>query len=113
MNVKARLLDEAGVKRTLVRISHEIVERNNGYQDICLIGIKRRGVPLAKMIANNIQSFEKIEVPVGILDITRYRDDLTVIQDDALVKPATIDFSIDKKRVILVDDVLYTGRTAN
>lgn len=111
-NFKARILDSAGVTRALTRISHEIVERNDGVDNVCLIGIRRRGVPLAQMIADTIEQIEGIRVPVGEIDITRYRDDLTTISEGATVNSTNIPFPVTERNVILVDDVLYTGRTA-
>ena len=81
MKLKANLLDDKAIKRTLIRISHEIIEKNKGVDDIVLIGIKRRGYPLAKRIAENIKQIEGVEVPVGYVDITLYRDDLSEIED--------------------------------
>ena len=110
---KTTLMDEAAVQRALKRISHEILERNSGAEGICLVGIKRRGIPLAMLIANNIRDIEGTEVPVGALDITFYRDDLERTGESPAVQPHDLGFGIEGKRVILVDDVLYTGRTAS
>ncbi len=109
---KATLLDEATVSRTLKRIAHEILEKNNGCENVCIIGIRRRGVPLAQIIAENIKNIENIEVPVGTLDITFYRDDLEHYSKDPVLHDAQIPFDVTGKTVVLVDDVLYTGRTA-
>ncbi len=108
---KATLMDEAAVGRALKRISHEILERNNGCENICLIGIKRRGIPLAQLIADNITAIEGITPPVGVIDITFYRDDLRQSFRDPVVNHSDIPFSIEGKTVVLIDDVLYTGRT--
>lgn len=108
---KAVLMDEAAVTRALKRISHEILERNNGCKGLCLIGIKRRGVPLAEIIADNIYNIEGARVPTGEIDITYYRDDRTAISDDLVIHLGVLPFSVVGKKVILVDDVLYTGRT--
>lgn len=105
-------MDEAAVGRALKRISHEILERNNGCENICLIGIKRRGVPISKIIAANIEQIEKATVLRGLLDITFYRDDLTEGSKDPVLHTSDIPFDITGKNVVLVDDVLYTGRTA-
>ena len=112
MNFKAQIMDEAAVERTLVRIAHQIIEKNHGTENLCLIGIKTRGIPLAERLAKNIEKIEGVRVPVGKLDITLYRDDLTEIQPDPVIHPSNIDFDINGKDVILVDDVFYTGRTA-
>ncbi len=109
---KAMLLDSSAVNRAITRISHEIVEKNSGCENICIIGIKRRGVPIAEMIAENIYRIEGVRVPTAVLDITFYRDDLTVNSLDPVIHPCDIPFSVKDKHVILVDDVLYTGRTA-
>lgn len=111
MEIKAKLLDQNGIRRTLVRLSHEIIEKNKGVEDIALVGIKTRGVPIAKRIAEFIKQFEGVDVPVGTLDITLYRDDLTEKYDDAKLNKSEINFDLTNKRVILVDDVLFTGRT--
>ena len=108
---KALLMDEAAIGRALKRIAHEIVERNGGVDNICVIGIKRRGVPLAHIIADNIANIENKKIPVGQVDIALYRDDLTEISLDPVVSGVEIDFDITDKTVILVDDVLHTGRT--
>ncbi|MCI8611434.1 MAG: bifunctional pyr operon transcriptional regulator/uracil phosphoribosyltransferase PyrR [Clostridiales bacterium] len=111
MILKATLMDEAAMTRSLARITHEIIERNQGCDALCLIGIKRRGVPLSYILAANMQKFEGTDVPVGYVDITRYRDDLT-----PACAPTTADTlfpgDITGKTVVLVDDVIYTGRTA-
>lgn len=112
MKYKATLLDEDAIKRTLRRISHEIVEKNKGVNDIVLVGIKRRGYPIAEKIAENIMQFEGVQVPVGSVDITLYRDDLTTLGEKPLVKDKHLGVEVQDKKVILVDDVLYTCRTA-
>jgi pyrimidine operon attenuation protein / uracil phosphoribosyltransferase len=99
------------IERTLVRLAHEIVEKNNGVENLTLVGIKRRGVPLAERIAKIIQQIEKKKVPVGMLDITLYRDDLTLVGLKPVVQKGEIGCEIVSRDVILVDDVLYTGRT--
>lgn len=109
---KAVLMDESAIGRALKRISHEILEKNNGCENLCIIGIKRRGVSLAQIIADNIYNIEGVKVPTGVLDITFYRDDLTVSYKDPVIYPCDIPFSVEGKDVILVDDVLFTGRTA-
>lgn len=111
-NVKSTIMDADGVRRALTRIAHEIIEKNKGTQDVVLIGIRRRGVPLAERIQNKIEEFEGIKLPLGILDITLYRDDLTTIDVQPVVHETKVPFSVHGKNVVLVDDVLYTGRTA-
>lgn len=112
MELKAVLLDEKAVQRTLKRISHEIIEKNKGTEDIVLIGIKSRGVPLATRIANIIESIEGNKIPVGSVDITMYRDDIVLSSEKMQIPNKVIDIEIKDKIVILVDDVLYTARTA-
>ncbi len=109
---KAEIMDENGIMRAVTRIAHEIIEKNKGVEDVYLIGIQRRGVPLAKLIADKIHEVEGTEVPVGILDITFYRDDLSMLSEHPVVNGTEINFSVTDKIIVLVDDVLYTGRTA-
>lgn len=111
MKLKANLLDDKAIKRSLIRISHEIIERNKGVEDIVLVGIKRRGYPLAKRISNQIEQIEGIKIEVGYVDITLYRDDLTENGDKPNYKGTDLGVNIKDKKVILVDDVLYTCRT--
>jgi len=108
---KAEIMDENGIFRAVTRIAHEIIEKNKGIDDIVLIGIQRRGVPLSKMIAEKIKGVEGKEVPVGILDITLYRDDLSMLAEHPIINGTEINFSINGKKIVLVDDVIYTGRT--
>ncbi|MCM8757466.1 MAG: bifunctional pyr operon transcriptional regulator/uracil phosphoribosyltransferase PyrR [Candidatus Omnitrophica bacterium] len=108
---KIKILDREAIRRALIRIAHEILERNRGAQDLCLIGIRTRGVYLAQRLCEQIKNIEDRSVPVGILDITLYRDDLTLIAPHPVVHKTEIDFDINDKNIILVDDVLYTGRT--
>ncbi len=108
---KAMLMDEAAVNRALKRISHEILERNDGAEDIYIIGIKRRGVPLAETIAANISAIEGVDIAVGVLDIAFYRDDIPEGNLEPIFNNSDIPFDITGKKIILVDDVLYTGRT--
>ena len=110
--LKAVLMDEAAIERALTRIAHEIIERNDGADNVCLIGVKRRGDPLAQRIAGKIEAIEQVRVPVGTLDITLYRDDLSTLADMPRVNDTCVNFSVSGRRVVLVDDVLYTGRTA-
>ena len=111
LNLKKKIVDADGFRRALTRIAHEIVERNRGIEDLVIIGIRTRGVPLARRLAEKIREFEGVEVPVGILDITLYRDDLSMIAQQPIVHSTEIPFDISGKKVVLVDDVLYTGRT--
>ena len=99
------------IERTLVRLVHEIIEKNNGAADLGLVGIRRRGVPLAQRLGQMIARIEKTPVPVGTLDITLYRDDLSTLGPKPVVQKTEIGFPIAGKNIILVDDVLYTGRT--
>ncbi|CUA81072.1 bifunctional pyr operon transcriptional regulator/uracil phosphoribosyltransferase PyrR [Anoxybacillus suryakundensis] len=110
---KAIVLDEQAIRRALTRIAHEIIERNKGIDGCVLVGIKTRGIYLAKRLAERIEQIEGTSIPVGELDITLYRDDLTVKTDDRepLVKGTDVPFSVTNQKVILVDDVLFTGRT--
>lgn len=112
MGYKAEIMDENGIMRAITRISHEIIEKNKGVEDIALIGIQRRGVPLAKMLAQKIRDVEGKKVDVGILDITFYRDDLSLLYEHPVVNGTEIYFPVNDRKIILVDDVLYTGRTA-
>ncbi len=111
MKSKAVIMDEQAMDRALTRISHEIIEKNKGVSDIALVGIKSRGVPLAKMLADKILEIEGARPEIGVLDITLYRDDLTEKSQTAVVEGTSIDFDVSEKIIILVDDVLYTGRT--
>jgi len=111
MKEKARILDQEAINRALMRIAHEILEKNKGTQDLCLVGIRKRGVYLAQRLAADIKHIENKDVTVGILDITLYRDDLTMIAAKPIVHKTEIDFDITDKNLVLVDDVLYTGRT--
>ena len=108
---KSQALSASEIERTLVRLAHEIVEKNNGVANLGLIGILRRGVPLARRLAKIVGRIEKTEVPVGTLDITYYRDDLSTVGHRPEVRKSAMEFDIKDKNVILVDDVLYTGRT--
>lgn len=111
MKLKANLLDEKAIKRSLIRISHEVIEKNKGVEDIVLVGIKRRGYPLAKRIAQNIKDIEGIEIPVGYVDITLYRDDISEVKDMPTVREIDLGVVVKGKKVIIVDDVLFTCRT--
>lgn len=108
---KAQLMSASEIERTIVRLAHEIVEKNNGADNLGLVGIRRRGVPLAERLAKILGRIEKTVVPVGTLDITLYRDDLSTVGHRPEVRPGAMEFDIQDKNIILVDDVLYTGRT--
>jgi pyrimidine operon attenuation protein/uracil phosphoribosyltransferase len=108
---KARIMDDDDMIRAVKRIAHEIVEANKGTEALVLVGIRRRGVPLANRIAAAISEFEGQKVPVGILDITLYRDDLQLVAKQPVLRKTEMPFDVDGKAVVLVDDVLYTGRT--
>ena len=108
---KTVLMDEQAMHRALVRIAHEILEKNKGVDDIVLVGIRSRGVPLAERVAAAIENIEGKRPPVGVLDITLYRDDLSILSYQPIVRPTTMPVDIDNKIIVLVDDVLYTGRT--
>tara|TARA_B100000315_G_scaffold233723_1_gene247078 strand:+ start:105 stop:656 length:552 start_codon:yes stop_codon:yes gene_type:complete len=108
---KAQIMDSTGISRAITRIAHEILERNKDRKAIAVIGIKYRGMFLAERLAKEIEKIEKIEVSVGAVDITLYRDDLTQVAEQPVVHGTEIDFDISGKIIILADDVLYTGRT--
>ncbi len=110
--VKSELMDEAAVRRSLARMTHEIIEKNKGAEKLCLVGIRRRGLPIAEQLASNIARFEGVEVPVGSVDVTLYRDDLTQTVDIPTASAVQIPADVRSHTVILVDDVIYTGRTA-
>lgn len=105
------IMDADAMRRAIVRISHEIIERNKGVENVVLVGIRTRGVPIAERLAAAIESIEDVKIPVGMLDITLYRDDLSTLAYNPIVHGTEIDMDLNGKVVILVDDVLYTGRT--
>ncbi len=109
---KALVLDGSAMDRSLMRIAHEIIEHNDSDAGLRFVGIRRRGVPLAKQIAEYVKKFSGAEAPVGELDITLYRDDLTELSDQATVNTSELSFGVSGRPVVLVDDVIYTGRTA-
>lgn len=113
MVVKAKILDELGMRRSITRIAHEIIERNKGIENCVLVGVKTRGIYIANRIAERIESIEGQPIPVGEVDITLYRDDLSkkTTTGEPVVKGTSLPGDVNEKRVILVDDVLYTGRT--
>ena len=112
MRFKAQIMDEAAFSRTLTRIAHQIIEANRSIDALCLVGIKTRGVPLARILSSRMREIEGTDVPVGTLDITLYRDDLSPAAEAPCIGESEISFPIEGKTVILVDDVIYTGRTA-
>ena len=105
------IMDSDAMRRALVRIAHEIIEKNKGVNNVVLVGIRTRGVPLAQRIAQEIEIIEGVKVKVGMLDITLYRDDLSTLGYNPIVHGPDIDFDLNGKNIVLVDDVLYTGRT--
>ncbi|MGO1369537.1 MAG: bifunctional pyr operon transcriptional regulator/uracil phosphoribosyltransferase PyrR [Senegalia sp. (in: firmicutes)] len=111
MNTKAVILDEKAMNRATTRISHEIIEKNKGITDIILVGIKTRGIPFSKRIAEKIKAIEGKDVQIEQLDISLYRDDLSEVAENPLVKQNQFNIDISNKIIVLIDDVLYTGRT--
>lgn len=111
MKFKSEILDSTSFNRVIKRIAHQIIEKNSDVQNIAIIGIKTRGVPIAERVAKSIFEIEKLKVNVGVLDITLYRDDLTHISPDPVINATDIPFDINNKTVVLADDVIYTGRT--
>ena len=105
-------MDTQSFERTLVRIAHQIIEKNHGVENICLIGIRTRGIPLAQRLAENIFAIENVRLPVGELDITLYRDDLSRVAESPVVSGTNVPFAVEGKTVVLVDDVIFTCRTA-
>jgi len=108
---KSQLMTATEIDRTLQRLAHEIVEKSGGTANLALIGVRRRGVPLANRIARAMRGIDGVNVPVGTLDITLYRDDLSKVAAHAILQSSEIPFSVDDKDLVLIDDVLYTGRT--
>ena len=106
-----KLMDADQIRRAVIRIAHEILERNKGVEDLCLVGIRTRGAVLAERVKKAIHEIEGQDVPLGILDINLYRDDLAIVAKQPVVRETLIDFDITDKKVVLVDDVLFTGRT--
>ncbi|NLX64735.1 MAG: bifunctional pyr operon transcriptional regulator/uracil phosphoribosyltransferase PyrR [Clostridiaceae bacterium] len=112
MKFKAQIMDEVSVERAIVRIAHQIIEKNHGTDNLCIIGIKTRGIPIAKRLVKAIKSIEGTQIDMGVLDISLYRDDLSNYSYDPILNATDIPFSVVNKIVVLVDDVIYTGRTA-
>lgn len=108
---KKQLMSASEIDRTLVRLAHEVLEKTTDLDQLAFVGIKRRGVPLAQRLAAKIESLERLKIPVGILDINLYRDDLSTVSEKPVVHARQIDFPIVGKDIVLMDDVLYTGRT--
>jgi len=108
---KAQLMSASEIERTLVRLAHEIVEKNGGVEALAFVGIRRRGVPIAQRLGKLVERIEGVEVPVGTLDISFYRDDLSTVGPKPVVQKSDLGFSVQDKNVVLVDDVLFTGRT--
>lgn len=109
--IKAKVMDARKIKRSLQRMTTEITERNRNLKNLVIVGIRTRGVYIAKRVNKLIKTLEGIDVPIGVLDITLYRDDFSELEAQHMVKKTRIDFSVAKKDVLLVDDVLFTGRT--
>ncbi len=105
-------MDEMAIRRAMTRITHEIIEKNKGTDDLCLVGIKRRGEILAQIIQDNIRKIEQAEIPCASVDIRYYRDDLTTLNDSPILRKLDLPFDVTGKTIVLVDDVLFTGRTA-
>ena len=112
MELKSVIMDEAAVRRSMTRITHEIIEKNKGTENLCLLGIQRRGVSLAAMLRDNLKRFEGVDVPLGSVDISLYRDDLTELSELPETGKSEIPFEVRGQKLIIVDDVIYTGRTA-
>jgi pyrimidine operon attenuation protein/uracil phosphoribosyltransferase len=106
-----RIMDQEAIRRVIMRMAHEILEKNKGVEHMALVGIRTRGVILAQRLKNAIKEIEGVDVPTGVLDITLYRDDLTLISAKPLVRETSIDFDITDMKIVLVDDVFFTGRT--
>ncbi|MDD3103814.1 MAG: bifunctional pyr operon transcriptional regulator/uracil phosphoribosyltransferase PyrR [Candidatus Cloacimonetes bacterium] len=111
MQIKSQIMDSTQIKRSIQRMAHEIIEQNRGLERIRLVGIRSRGVPLANQLSDYLKLISNQEIPVGILDITLYRDDLSTIAHQPVIKGTQLDFEIEDAIVVLVDDVLFTGRT--
>ncbi len=111
MDFKAKILDDKAIGRSITRLAHEIIEKNKGVEQVVLVGILSRGVPIANRIAEKIFEIEGKAVKVGQVDITLYRDDLSKVGENPIINGSQIDFDLSEKHVVLVDDVIYTGRT--
>ncbi len=111
MRIKAQLMDDVAMQRAIVRMAHEILEKNRGTADLAVVGIQRRGVTIARILADKIAEIEGKRPSEGVLDITFYRDDLSLLTEHPVVHRTNIPFSVNGKKIVLVDDVLFTGRT--
>lgn len=109
--MKKYIMDSGDISRACIRLAHELIERNKGAEDIVLVGIQRRGVPLAQKISELVEQYEGVKIPVGKLDITFYRDDLSLLSEHPVINGTDLPFVLEGKKVVLVDDVLFTGRT--
>ena len=112
LEFKANIMDENAMKRALRRIAHEIIEKNDGVDNLRLVGIQRRGVTLAKLLQEMIEQVEGVKLPIGVLDITFYRDDLSILSEHPVVNATNLPFQVQDARIVMVDDVLFSGRTA-
>ena len=112
LELKAEIMDERSVQRALRRIAHEIIENNRGVEGLTLVGIQRRGVSLTRMLRDLIEEVEGVRLPMGVLDITFYRDDLSMLTEHPVVNTTDLPFQVQNAKIVMVDDVLYTGRTA-
>ncbi|NCB52093.1 MAG: bifunctional pyr operon transcriptional regulator/uracil phosphoribosyltransferase PyrR [Clostridia bacterium] len=112
LKLKSRLMDEDAMRRALMRISHEITEKNKGVHNVCIVGILRRGERLAEIVRDNIEKIEGVRVPCGSIDINFYRDDLSPVAEAPVIGQAQLPFEVTGKTVVIVDDVLFTGRTS-
>ena len=112
LEFKANIMDEQAMRRALRRVAHEIIENNRGVEGLTLVGIQRRGVTLARMLAELIEQVEGVRPPMGVLDITFYRDDLSFLQEHPVVNATDLPFQVQDAKIVMVDDVLYSGRTA-
>lgn len=112
LEFKANIMDEQAMQRALRRVAHEIIENNRGVEGLTLVGIQRRGVTLARMLADLIERVEGVRLPLGVLDITFYRDDLSLLQEHPVVNATDLPFQVQDAKIIMVDDVLFSGRTA-
>ena len=112
LEFKADIMDKSALERALRRIAHEIIENNRGVDGLTLVGIQRRGVTLAKMLQEMIEQVEGVRLPLGVLDITFYRDDLSILSEHPVVNATDLPFQVQDAKIVMVDDVLFTGRTA-